>query len=116
MSMAFVRLGCILPFMTASAIALSVCSGVGGCLCPNSSSMILMHTVLRAIVYSPASYASVADDMAFLMMCAMFSTAPLLGGMVVSLDRKKCPPALLHALGSLKQLALLCTANVMSLA
>jgi hypothetical protein len=24
------------------------------------------------------------------------------GGMVVSLDRKKCPPALLRALGSLK--------------
>ena len=102
MSMAFVRLGCILPFMTASAIALSVCSGVGGCLWPNSSSMILMYTASRAMMYSPASAASVADDMTFLMMCAMFNTAPLLGGMVVSLDRKKCPPALLRALGLLK--------------
>ena len=46
--------------------------------------------------------ALVADDMTFLMMCTMFNTAPLLGGTVVSLDRKKCPPALLHALGSLK--------------
>ncbi len=48
------------------------------------------------------SSASVADDMTFLMMCAMFNTAPLLGGTVVSLDRKKCPLALLCALGSLK--------------
>ena len=61
MSMALVCLGCTLPFMTASAIVLSVCSGVGGCLCPNSSSTILMYTALHAIMYSPASSASVAD-------------------------------------------------------
>ena len=36
--------------------------------------------------------------MTFLMMFAMFSTAPLFGGVVVSLDRKKCPPALLCTL------------------
>jgi hypothetical protein len=97
--MALVYLGCTLPFMTASAIALSVCFGVGGCLCPNSSSMILMYTALCTIMYSPTSSTSVANDMMFLMMCAMFSTAQLFGGMVVSFDRKKCPPALLHALG-----------------
>ncbi len=102
MSMALVCLGCTLPFMTASAIALSVCIGVGGCLCPNSSSMILMYTALRTIMYSPTSSTLVANDMTFLMMCAMFSTAPFFGGMVVSFDRKKCPPALLHALGLLK--------------
>ena len=89
MSMGLVCLGCTLPFMTASAIVLSVCSGVGGCLCPNSSSTILMYTASRAFMYSPASSASVADDMTFLMMCAKFSTAPLFGGMVVLLDRKK---------------------------
>ena len=50
MSMAFDRLGCILPLMTASAIALSVCSGVGGCLWPNSSRMILMYTASRAMM------------------------------------------------------------------
>ena len=44
----------------------------------------------------------IINDMTFLMMCAMFNTAPLLGGTVVSLDRKKCPPALLRDLGSLK--------------
>ncbi len=83
MSMALVCLGCTLPFMTASVIALSVCIGVGGCLCPNSSSMILMYIASCAIMYSPARSASVVDDMTFLMMYAMFSTAPLFGGMVV---------------------------------
>jgi hypothetical protein len=57
---------------------------------------------LRAIIYSPASSASVAEDMTFLMMCAMFRIAPLFGGKVVLLDRKKCPPAWLHAFGLLK--------------
>ncbi len=42
MSMALVCLGCTLPLMTPSAIALSVCSGVGGCMCPSSSRMIMM--------------------------------------------------------------------------
>ncbi len=42
MSMALVCLGCTLPLMTPSAIALLVCSGVGGCACPSSSRMILM--------------------------------------------------------------------------
>jgi hypothetical protein len=84
--------------MMASAIALLVCIGVGGCLCPNSSSMILMYTTLHAIMYSATSSTLVADDMTFLMMCAMFSTALLFGGMVVSFDGKKCLPALLRAL------------------
>jgi len=89
MSMGLVCLGCTLPFMTASAIVLSVCIGVGGCLCPNSSSTILMYTASRAIMYSRASSSLVANDMTLLMMCAMFGTAPLFGGMVVLLDRKK---------------------------
>ena len=36
-----------------------------------------------------ANSASVADVMTCLMMCAMFSTAPLLAGIVALLDRKK---------------------------
>ncbi len=102
MSIALVLFGCILPLMTASAIALSVCIGVGGCLWPNSLSIILMYTASRAMMYSPTSSALVADDVTFLIMCAMLSTAPLFGGMVVSLERKKCPLAWLRALGSLK--------------
>jgi hypothetical protein len=64
--------------------------------------MILMYTALHAMMYCFASSALVADDMMFLMMCTMFYTARLFGVMVVSLDRKKCPLALLRALGSLK--------------
>ena len=68
----------------------------------SSSNMILMYTASRAIMCSPASSALVADDITFFMICAMFNTAQLFGGMGVSLDRKKCPPARLRAPGSLK--------------
>ncbi len=59
--------------------------------------MTLMLTALQAIMYRPASSALVAEDITFLMMCAMFSIAPLFGGMVVLLERKKCLPAWLHS-------------------
>ena len=100
MSITMAFWGCILPLMTVSAISLSVCRGVGGCLCPNSLSMILIYTASHAMMYSPASSALVSDD--FLIMCAMWSTPLLFGGTVVSLERNKCPPALLCALGLLK--------------
>ncbi len=83
---------------------------------PSSSSMILMYMALQAIMYRPASSVLVAEDITFLMMCAMFSVAPLFGGTVVLLDRKKCPPTWLCAFGLLKNLALLFTANTISLA
>ena len=68
MSIVFVRFGCILALMTASAMALSVWMGVGGCLCPISSRMMRMYTASRAMMYKAASSASVAEDMTFLMM------------------------------------------------
>ena len=89
MSMAFVLFGVILPFTILSAMALSVCIGVGGCGWPISSRMILINTASRAMMYSPANSASVADDMTCLMMCAMLRTAPLFGGMAASFDKKK---------------------------
>jgi hypothetical protein len=87
--MAFVCFDCTLPLITASAIELLVCSGVGGCLCPISSRMILMYTASLAIMYSPTNSASVAKDILCLIMWEMLSTAPLFGGIGVSLDRKK---------------------------
>ena len=113
--MALVCLGCTFPLITPSAIALPICNGVGGCLWPNSSSIILMYTALQAIMYRLVSSALVANDIMFLMICAMFSTAPLFGGTVVLLERKKCPPAWLLPFGLLKYLALLCTASTMLL-
>jgi hypothetical protein len=44
-------------------------------------------------MYKQASSTLVAEDITFLMMCAMFSIAPLFGGAVVSLEKKKYPPA-----------------------
>ncbi len=102
MSIAFVRLGCILPLHTASAAALSVCNCVEGCLWPISVNTILIYTASRAMMYNAANSASVADVMTCLMMCAMLSTAPLLAGIVALLEREKCPPALLRACGSLR--------------
>ena len=100
-SMAFVCFGCILPLMTASAIELSVCSGVGGCLCPISSKMILMYSASLAIRYKATNYASVADDITYFIMWTMLRTATLFFSMMKSLDKKKWPPAMLHAFGSL---------------
>ena len=53
-------------------------------------------------MYNPDNYASVADVITCLMMCAMLSTAPLFAGIVVLIDRKKCPPAQLRDFGSLR--------------
>ena len=73
--------------------------------------LLLWYTLLLVPWYSAANFASVADVITCLMMCAMLSTAPLLVGIVASLDRRKCPPALLCACGSLRLLTLLCSAN-----
>jgi hypothetical protein len=64
--------------------------------------MILIFMALRAIMYRPASSALMVEDIKFLMMCAMLSIAPLFGGTVVLLERKKCPPTQLCAFGLLK--------------
>ena len=95
MSIALVCLGCILPLHTTSAVALSVCNGVEGCVWPISTNTILIYTASHAMMYNAANSALVADVMACLMMCAMLSTAPLLAGIVALFERKKCPPALL---------------------
>jgi hypothetical protein len=65
---------------------------------------------------SAPTSASAADDSTALIICEIVITAPLLGGVSVSLDMKKCPPALLRTLLSDRYDASLCTANTMSLA
>jgi len=49
-------------------------------------------------VESTPILASAADDMTASMICEIVRMAPLLLGIASSLDMKKCPPALLHAL------------------
>ena len=50
-----------------------------------------MYTASLAMMYNAANSASVAEDMTCLMTCAIFRMAPLLGGMLALLDKKKCP-------------------------
>ena len=85
----FVSFCFILPLHTASAITLYVCSGVGGCLCPISSSIILMYTASHAMMYSDASLASVDDVITCLIMWAMLRTASLFCVIVALLDINK---------------------------
>jgi hypothetical protein len=47
---------------------------------------------LHAIMYKQASSASVAEDIMFLMMCAMFRIAPLFGGTVYCLKGRSVHP------------------------
>ena len=102
MSIAFVRFGCIFPLHAASAIALSVCNGVVGCLCLISSKIILMYTDLRAMRYSSASLASVADFMTCLIIFVMLRIVPVFWGIVDLFDKNKCLPARLLDFGSLR--------------
>ena len=89
MPIAFFHFGCILPLHTESAIALSVCIEFVVWLCPISSSIILMYTALRAMMYSAASLASVADVMTCLIMLVMLRIAPLFCVIFDSLDKNK---------------------------
>ena len=80
--MAFLRFGCILPFITASAVELSICIGMGGCLCPISSEMIMIYTASLDMMYKAANYASVANDITCFIMWDMLRTDPLFCDMV----------------------------------
>ena len=84
------------------AVALSVCIGVFGCSCPNSLSILRVGTACFALMKSALSLAMAADDMSALIICTMLRMAPSFSGIGALFDRKKCPPALLHALGSLR--------------
>ena len=77
MSIAFVCFGFIFPLHTASAITFYGCNGIGGCLCPISSKIMLVYTALRAMMYSADISDSVADVMTCFIVCAMLRTVPL---------------------------------------
>ncbi len=66
--------------------------------------------------YNAPSLALAAEDITALMMVAFVRIAPLFGGNLLSFDRKKCPPAWLHAFFLLQYPALLWTANIILLA
>jgi hypothetical protein len=62
MSMAFVRFCLIVPLLYPVAVVLSVSIGVGGCLCPNSSSVVLRTAPSFALMNTAPISTSAADD------------------------------------------------------
>ena len=103
MSADFVAFGWRFLLTKPRAVVLSVWIGVGGCTCPNSSTV------------TPAGIACRAEDMTFLMIWAIFNTAPLSVGSLLLSERKKWPPALLRAFGSVRYDASLWTFSTMLL-
>ena len=92
----------MLLLATPIAVMLSTCIGVHSCLRPISARVVRTGMALQALMNIAPNSASADDDMTALMMWAMFSTAPLLGGSSLSSDMKKCPPARLLASGLLR--------------
>ena len=80
---------------TPSAVVLSVCIRVGGCLWPIYWSVWSARMASRKLIKRAPSLASAAEDMTALIICAMVMMAPLFGGMAELLDMKKCPRDLL---------------------
>ena len=95
--MDFRRLIAMLFVTTPSAVVLSVCIGVGGCLWTIYLSEWRDGMASRKLMKRAPSSASAAEDMTALIIFVMVITAPLLGGMAEFLDMKKCPPSLLRA-------------------
>ena len=98
--MDFIRLLAIFLLTTPKALLLSVCTGVGGCLCPRISSACRAGIASLQLMKRAPSLASAAEDITALMIWETVRTTPLFDGMASSLDMKKCPPALLLAFDS----------------
>ena len=82
---------------TPSTVVLLVCIGVGGCLCPISSSACCADMDYLQFLYRAPSSASAAEDITALIICAVVRIAPLFGGSGESLGMKNWPCALLQA-------------------
>ena len=65
---------------TPSAVVLLVWIDVGGCLCPIYSSAWSDGIAYLNLMYRATILASAAEDMIFLIICAIVSMAPLFGG------------------------------------
>ena len=77
MSMDLVLRGIMVSLVTPTAVELSYWMGVLGCGHPISMSAWLSGTIYLAIMKRPSSSASEADDMTFLIICAIVRTGPL---------------------------------------
>ena len=98
--MGFSHLLAMFLLTTPRAVVLSVCTGVGGCLCPIILSACRAGFAFLQLMKRATNLASAAEDITALMIWETVRTAPLFDWMASSLDMKKCPPALLLAFDS----------------
>ena len=97
MSMELSRLLVMLLVTTTRAVVLSVCIGVGGCLCPIIPNAWCAGIASRQLMNRAPRSASAVEDMTDLMIWEIVMTSPFFDGMDTSSDMKKFPPALLLA-------------------
>jgi hypothetical protein len=74
--MDFVLFCFIIPLLYPVAVVLSVSIGVGGCLCPTSSNVVLMTAPSLAFIKSAPISASAAEDMTCLRTLLIIKIAP----------------------------------------
>ena len=116
MSIDFVLREMMVSLATPTAVELSHWMGDLGCGHPISVRDWRSGTIALAQIKRPASSASAAEDMTFLMICGMVRTGPLYVGAGTSYERIMCAPARLHALATLRYAASECAARTMPLA
>ena len=87
-------------FTTPKAVVLSICTGVGDCLCYIYSSVCRCVTASWKLMSSAPNSASDTEDMNVLIFCVIVRTTPLLDGFAALTDMQKCSLALLRALVS----------------
>jgi hypothetical protein len=75
--MAFVCFCFIVPLLYTVAVVLSASIGVGGCLYPNSSNVVLRTAPSLAFMKTAPIYASAAEDITCLRTLLMIKIAPL---------------------------------------
>ena len=98
-------------------VVLSMCIGVGGCGWPSSCNVIRITCASFAFRNRDPSSASAAEAATNLRMLQREWIGPLrlIGFPLIGSDpRKKCPPALLHALGAVRYDASLWQLRIMS--
>ena len=108
MSQDLLLLHCMLLLQTPSAVELSVWMDVCPCGWPISISALRAGMASRALRKMGPISALAALNITVLIEFVVLSTALLLAGIGTSLAKKKCPPARLRALGSLRYDASLC--------
>ena len=79
-------------------VVFSVSIGVGGCLCPVSLTFVCAGIAFRELIYIAPIYTSAVEVISFLMICAIFKTAPLFSGFATLSNMKKFPTDLILTL------------------